>query len=845
MNVTSEQEANINMMMKISTDPLFAERSPGGQNILAHAILIIQLVLLVALSRLYEVESSLHLADLILVATLGYVVHIFLPARFNLHFFLVLGWSGLIYFLGWVDALLGIGYGLILFTALTYIVNFKLRMGTVVVIIAIPISLLAQKNGWALMHINAFSLFGSMTIYRLLLFIYDKTYQKTNPGLIQDLSYFFMLPNMALTLFPAVDYTQWTRNYLDERAILIQKKGVQWMVLGLFHLILYRIIYSYLVLPLSGVEDLHTFIWHATSTYTLILRLSGIFHLAAGTLCLFGYNMPPVFNNYFLASGFSDIWRRLNMYFRDFMVKIFYYPVYFKIRHLGNQPATVLAILCMFIISWMLHSYQWFWFKGTFPLKWVDLIFWNTWGVLVAASVFLPKNLWRAQADRHPWISSLLNTTKIMATFLTMSLLWSLWSVNTLPEWTRIVSLATRSPFEQYVQVTLGLGFILAIGTFLYRLAVHYRWASFFNPPFASRLASVWSFTMISGLLFLQIPAIHRQIGRSLKFDMAGLLTPRLSSEDAELQVDGYYTELLFDNLTSPLASMKTPGGKQFQHTEGARTIPGFRYLAMRPITSFEFKGKPFTINRWGFRDQDYTLTPGPNTTRTLFMGGSFVAGSGVADNEVVDVLLEERMNALPGTDTFEFLNLGCPHYDLLECVLQFEEDHLEKFKPRYLFYFSHGKDLHRNNKDILKAFNQDYQLPFAFLEEAIRESGIQKGMTDQEILDRLSPHGEYILEQTYRELKRQCQDNRIIPVWVYWPTVDTRGSQIEAKNAVRKIVERLGFIILDLEHLYDGVDKGDMKISEEDIHPSVLNHQMTADTLFQFIQTELRSSAR
>ena len=51
------------------------------------------------------------------------------------------------------------------------------------------------------------------------------------------------------------------------------------------------------------------------------------------------------------------------------------------------------------------------------------------------------------------------------------------------------------------------------------------------------------------------------------------------------------------------------------------------------------------SINRWGMRDRDYEQTPAPDTYRIALTGPSFVMGSGVADNEVFEWLLEDRLN--------------------------------------------------------------------------------------------------------------------------------------------------------------------------------------------------------
>src|SRR3546814_9725039 len=65
------------------------------------------------------------------------------------------------------------------------------------------------------------------------------------------------------------------------------------------------------------------------------------------------------------------------------MIKIFYYPLFFKLRLYGDVPAIVVATVIVFLLTWLLHSYQWFWLRGDFPIIWQDGIFWMTLALLV------------------------------------------------------------------------------------------------------------------------------------------------------------------------------------------------------------------------------------------------------------------------------------------------------------------------------------------------------------------------------------------------------------------------------------------------------------------------------
>ncbi len=821
---------------------MFREKENGGViQLSAILFLLLQLAALCWISHEYEIEPSLHIPDLILVASIGFLVHTFLPLAIRPTFFLLFGMAGLVYFIGFEDAVLGLGYALITFLAARQISPRWLRNVVVMVIVAIPIGMIVQGSTWVDDHFKAFSVFGTMTIYRLLIFMYDKQHQKVSPTFGKDLSYFFMLPNMALMLFPAVDYTHWLKSYYNDRDILIYKKGVQWMVLGIFHLMVYRVIYYYMVLPIGEVTDLQTFFWHTTSNYVLILRLSGIFHLGVGTLCLFGFNMAPVFNNYFLATGFSDLWRRLNIYFRDFLVKVFYYPIFFKIRKLGTKKATFLTIIIIFMVSWMLHSYQWFWFKGNFPLKAVDAIFWNTWGILVATTAFIGTGGANRKDEPKPWTEAGIMVAQIMGTLLLMSFMWSIWSVNALSEWLLPIKAALRSPANQFVIVLAAILAIWALGTCIAWLIRKYQLNELINPPPQTAMASFWSLSMLAVLFLFQIPALTDSIGQKLDIDTGGFLKAKLSANDEEIQVEGYYTDLLFQsNLTSPLANMDDKARAQFQNTEGAIPLFGYRNIMMRPNTSYLFKDKQFSINEWGFRDKNYPLTPDSNTVRTLFLGGSFVAGSGVADDEVMDAILEKRMNDSSDGLNYEFMNFGCPSYDFVDCVVQFEEDNLAKFKAQYVVFFSQGKDLYKNARDLVRCISDNKPVPYDFQKEIIQKSGIQSTMSPTEMLQLLKPYEEAILDSAYHYFAEVCKTNQITPIWIFWPTANMRPAYIAEKNTVKAIAERNGYIILDLEKINLPFEDNELTISDEDIHPNAMSHQIMADRLYAYFKREM-----
>jgi hypothetical protein len=116
------------------------------------------------------------------------------------------------------------------------------------------------------------------------------------------------------------------------------------------------------------------------------------------------------------------------------MVKVFYLPAYFRMRSGGELRAQLLATALVFPVAWFLHAYQFFWLQGKFRITYNDSLFWVILGSLMVANTWIVakygKNR-RGPARR----SALRNALQVAATFALLSVLWSMWSANSLAEW--------------------------------------------------------------------------------------------------------------------------------------------------------------------------------------------------------------------------------------------------------------------------------------------------------------------------------------------------------------------------------------------------------------------------
>ena len=177
-------------------------------------------------------------------------------------------------------------------------------------------------------------------------------------------------------------------------------------------------------------------------SYLLYLQVSGHFTSSPACSRLFGYDMPETNRRYFQARGINDLWRRINVYWKDFMVKIVYFPAYFKLRKLGTLQAELLSTTLVIVVTWFLHAYQFFWLKGQLRVTAVDSLFWVILGSAMLANVWF-ENKHKKRLPVAGWRGRLGYGLQVATTFSFMALLWSMWSASSFADW--LVFLRTGS----------------------------------------------------------------------------------------------------------------------------------------------------------------------------------------------------------------------------------------------------------------------------------------------------------------------------------------------------------------------------------------------------------------
>jgi alginate O-acetyltransferase complex protein AlgI len=412
---------------------------------------LVHLSLLLAVFRVYRLEERAFqghaFQTLVTLALIALPFHYLAPFRWKKPLFVAVSVAGLFIVCGVSVGAVVMTIGAALIGVCFLPIPWIARAG---ICAGLTVAMAGLRSGTALAAIpdGVWPILASMFMFRLMIYLYELKHSKKPENLVDTLGYFVLLPNFCFPLFPVVDYRTMQRGYFAGDVHAMQRRGLQMMFRGTVQLLCYRVIYHELLIPASGVHNPATLLAYMVCNYLLYLQVSGQFHMACGMLHLFGFQLPETHHNYLLATGFTDYWRRINIYWKDFMVRLFFNPVVFRLKRWPQPAALAAATAVVFVATWLLHAYQSFWLRGTWGFTVPDALFWAILGMLVMVNVQLDARRGgvrpSTRGPSRPWSWSTLRAVlmpacKVAGTFTTVALLWSLWSSPGLAEWLDMV----------------------------------------------------------------------------------------------------------------------------------------------------------------------------------------------------------------------------------------------------------------------------------------------------------------------------------------------------------------------------------------------------------------------
>lgn len=409
--------------------------------------MLLQLLLVIGVTWFFLLEEPAFFVMLWLVL-IGFSIHYWLPFRHKELFFVAFSLGGAYVLLHPLVATTAIGVGCFVYVLLTSGLSFRAKLLTVLALTGVAAYL--RSGSTAVLGLGVADLglpdqiwpiVGSIFMFRLIVYMYDLRHATERPSAVEFFSYFFMLPNYYFVLFPVVDFQTMRKSYFRRDINAIAQEGLSWIVRGVIQLLLYRLIYNYR--SVWSPEYITTFpqlVREMILIYLLYLRVSGTFHIIIGIMHLFGYDLPETHRRYLFAGSLTDFWRRINIYWKDFMVKLVYFPVYFRLRRSGERRAQIIATSIVFVATWFLHSYQFFWLSGTFLLTGPDIAFWAILGSLVVVNMLVEQNRPRRLVRQDTWRARLRQILGVIGTLILILILWSLWHSESIGEFIETVS---------------------------------------------------------------------------------------------------------------------------------------------------------------------------------------------------------------------------------------------------------------------------------------------------------------------------------------------------------------------------------------------------------------------
>lgn len=788
----------------------------------------LQVAVLFVLAAEFRIEHQAFYERVLPLVFAGFVVHHLSPARWRMGAFALLSIASIMVVFGVTQGawLLTTGLALIAIVHLPLPLPARLAaLGGAVAVLA------AMRTGRvpAPFTGGVWPILGSMFMFRLIVYIYDVRHLKERTNWGQRIAYFFAVPNVVFPLFPVIDFATFRRTHYDRRPVEIYQQGVSWIARGLTHLVLYRIVYQHATLSPLDVVDLASLVRYMLANFGLYLRVSGQFHLIVGILHLFGFRLPETHRFFYLASSFSDLWRRINIYWKDFMQKVVFLPAHFALRRHGEAVAVVGATLSVFVATWFFHSYQWFWLLGHWLWSLTDTLFWGILALCLVGNALLELRRGRARTLKPPaWSlrSSLGLGLRTAGIFTVMTVLWSLWTSPTLDDWFSMLARATPD--------SVGVGVILATLASVVLAAMlvdrlRPQGASVVREALPSPRAQLLAFAPLALLYAAGEPVVRQRLPLTMASAMRDVRESQLNRRDAAQLQRGYYEQLVgVDRFNGELWKVLARRPADWGNLEqaGAQVNVDDPRLHVVLPGRHALHGAMHTVNRFGMRDREYPEMPTGLGPRIAILGQSYVMGLNVEDDEVFDARIEAS-GAIPG---IELLNFAAPAFTLPQQVALLQHADVGRHRPDVVLLVLHGNEWEGVAKYANDLRQRKMRFPVDSIDARLRAAGVFSASTAAEAHVAVRPFENSLVQWGLREVADRSLALGARPVAALIPT----PMSPVARDRARLIAEAraAGFEVIDMSDVYLASNERDLIVADWDRHPNAAGHRVIAERL-------------
>lgn len=800
--------------------------SADRDHLTRRALVGLQLLAALGVFWVYQLETP-NAFRVLALAVAAFLFGGWIPHTQRLAYFAMVSVIALPLTMGFSAAATVLAIGAVLLTVMHLPVRFSIRLAVVAALWGgltalryVAPSLEVPRNVWPAL--------GTMFMFRLAVYLYALRYEPVSFSRWHGVAYFFMLSSAVYPIFPIVDYGTFARAADAEDDPAQHERGVAWIFRGITQLLLYRFVYFGFTVGELWANNLHDVLQHVVSAFLLYLHVSGTFHLIVGVLHCFGFRLPETHQRYLLASSFGDFWRRINIYWKDAIVKLVFQPVFFRLRTLGHRTALLLATVVSFVVTWALHSYQYLWLQGTPLIKTTDVLFWTVFGVLVVGTTYWESRPRRPRRRATTWSARLAFSR--VGTISVILVLWSFWVSESIGTWRTMWTMTRYAAPADVAWMLAALTVVVVLAGF--------RWDATADDASDTTIGgltrqAVGRVAVCAGLAALMLPSVQHAAPASLRQTMAHLHGDGLARQDEFIRVGGYYRA-----LESPLSG-RVDAWRQpipevaFDFAAGFVNRDDFLMGGIRPNMRSLFLGQPFSTNRFGMRDRDYDEAKPADVFRIVLIGPSYVLGWGVGDSETIDVNLEARLDSLARRSgrRVEVLNVSFPAWSVAQETYAIDAL-AARFHPDVIVLALHPFELMFAADRLRDAMSRGIAVPDSELRAVIQSAGISPGVSAVQLRERLriaEPRWHQRVFSWASELGAS-HGARVVGLAMAVPGEEFENTQrvlLRAAQAVR-------FDILACTRVFHGVRTDLVAVSASDHHPNALGSRMLADCAFR-----------
>lgn len=651
-------------------------------------------------------------------------------------------------------------------------------------------------------QIKILPIFGSIFTLRLILYVIEL---KKNPNLWgwkETISYFLMLPNFTLYIFPLISYEAFCNGLRSEAKIEIYKKGFHFIAIGALQLLLWKIIRFYFYFPFEKVHSVGEFSLFLILNFLLYIRISGSFHMIVGVLGLYGIDLPRVNNFYLFSTGFSDFWRRINIYFRDFVIKFIFHPCYFYLKKYGHRKSFFTSIILVLFGSWFLHGAIYLFIFGKFRITVGESIFWIIWGLAIFISAYReekykPKKISLGKEKKNVFYALFFKIT-VFSFVLTF-----LWSISTTDDIKRFLTSFLFLQWRGFSDLSWVLIFPL-IGLF----GAIYRGYFEGKNNFISEYHGVIALGSLLAFLFFSPEEFKDLLA-------GGTNNSNLSDESLNrIQNRDYYSGLQTTRASEIIDQDR-------DYLLGEKILldaQDFRDKIWNKKINSTFLGHKITTNSWGMIDHEYLLQK-PKGAIRLAVLGSCVSMPWAIDQGLEWPKQAERILNQVIKDKYEIMNFSVPGYSLPNYPIVAELE-ISKFKPDYLILEVVAGAISQSGYVISRALKKKLSIPYP---EIYNTLGIRdpKSFVAQNYPEELSPEASIkIATLSLKKLSEIADKMNAKVILVIMPSqLKEQGMKKEENHdALYLAAQKNNFKIIDLSKDFDNKNIGSLIIKDDNL---------------------------